>query len=167
MYVHDPETNGKYYAWLAGPHGPSAKLYVWDGSGTPVAAAEGAGEFGIAENFVAYGKDEAVWIYVFENGKSYRLTPERENTQFLGVSVGYVRWMDATSRERDIIKYALPPLYYGRSEIPKKRSHTAKRKKGCGRFFMKEKTKFVCGECGYETVKWMGCCPLCGSWHAL
>ena len=21
---------------------------------------------------------------------------------------------------------------------------------------MKEKTKFVCGECGYETVKWMG-----------
>lgn len=56
---------------LDGPHGPSAKLYVWDGSGTPVAAAEGVVEFGIAENFVAYGKDEAVWIYVFENGKSY------------------------------------------------------------------------------------------------
>ena len=63
-----------------------------------------------ASNFVAYGKDEAVWIYVFENGKSYRLTPERENTQFLGVSGGYVMWMDVTSRERDIIKYALPPL---------------------------------------------------------
>ena len=75
-----------------------------------VAAAEGVVEFGIAENFVAYGKDEAVWIYVFENGKSYRLTPERENTQFLGVSGGYVMWMDVTSRERDIIKYALPPL---------------------------------------------------------
>lgn len=110
VYVHDPETNGKYYAWLDGPHGPSAKLYVWDGSGTPVAAAEGVVEFGIAENFVAYGKDETVWIYVFENGKSYRLTPERENTQFLGVSGGYVMWMDVTSRERDIIKYALPPL---------------------------------------------------------
>ena len=81
-----------------------------DCSGTPVAAAEGVVEFGIAENFVAYGKDEAVWIYVFENGKSYRLTPERENTQFLGVSGGYVMWMDVTSRERDIIKYALPPL---------------------------------------------------------
>ena len=34
----------------------------------------------------------------------------RENTQFLGVSGGYVMWMDVTSRERDIIKYALPPL---------------------------------------------------------
>lgn len=66
VYVHDPETNGKYYAWLDGPHGPSAKLYVWDGSGTPVAAAEGVVEFGIAENFVAYGKDEAVWIYVLK-----------------------------------------------------------------------------------------------------
>lgn len=32
---------------------------------------------------------------------------------------------------------------------------------------MKEKTKFVCGECGYETVKWMGCCPMCGSWNTL
>ena len=32
---------------------------------------------------------------------------------------------------------------------------------------MKEKTKFVCGECGYETVKWMGCCPTCGGWNTL
>ena len=29
----------------------------------------------------------------------------------------------------------------------------------------KEKTKFVCGECGYETVKWFGKCPSCGSWN--
>ncbi|MCH5279091.1 MAG: DNA repair protein RadA [Christensenellaceae bacterium] len=32
---------------------------------------------------------------------------------------------------------------------------------------MKEKTKYVCGECGYETVKWMGCCPMCNSWNTL
>lgn len=32
---------------------------------------------------------------------------------------------------------------------------------------MKEKKKYVCGECGYETVKWMGCCPNCGSWNTL
>lgn len=32
---------------------------------------------------------------------------------------------------------------------------------------MKDKTKFVCGECGYETVKWLGCCPGCGSWNTL
>lgn len=31
----------------------------------------------------------------------------------------------------------------------------------------KEKSKFVCGECGYETVKWFGKCPSCGSWNTL
>lgn len=31
----------------------------------------------------------------------------------------------------------------------------------------KEKTKFVCGECGYETVKWFGKCPSCNSWNTL
>lgn len=31
----------------------------------------------------------------------------------------------------------------------------------------KDKTKFVCGECGYETVKWFGRCPSCNSWNTL
>ena len=30
----------------------------------------------------------------------------------------------------------------------------------------KTKTTFVCNECGYETVKWMGKCPACGSWDS-
>ncbi|MDD3400479.1 MAG: DNA repair protein RadA [Eubacteriales bacterium] len=32
---------------------------------------------------------------------------------------------------------------------------------------MKDKSLFVCGECGYETAKWMGRCPQCGSWNTL
>ena len=32
---------------------------------------------------------------------------------------------------------------------------------------MKEKTLYVCGECGYETPRWMGRCPGCGSWNTL
>ncbi len=31
----------------------------------------------------------------------------------------------------------------------------------------KLKSLFVCSECGYETVKWMGQCPQCGSWNTL
>ncbi len=31
----------------------------------------------------------------------------------------------------------------------------------------KERTLFVCGECGYETGKWMGKCPGCGSWNTM
>lgn len=30
-----------------------------------------------------------------------------------------------------------------------------------------KKAKFVCQECGYETSKWMGKCPGCGSWNTL
>ena len=30
---------------------------------------------------------------------------------------------------------------------------------------MKNKTVFVCNECGYESAKWLGKCPACGSWN--
>ncbi len=29
----------------------------------------------------------------------------------------------------------------------------------------KSENKFVCQECGYETVKWLGKCPSCGQWE--
>lgn len=29
----------------------------------------------------------------------------------------------------------------------------------------KEKTSFVCASCGYETSRWLGCCPDCGEWN--
>lgn len=32
---------------------------------------------------------------------------------------------------------------------------------------MKTKTTFVCQECGYDTPKFMGKCPECGSWNSL
>lgn len=31
----------------------------------------------------------------------------------------------------------------------------------------KTKSVFVCNECGYETVKWLGQCPQCSSWNSL
>ncbi len=30
---------------------------------------------------------------------------------------------------------------------------------------MKNKTIFVCNECGYESTKWIGKCPACNSWN--
>ena len=30
----------------------------------------------------------------------------------------------------------------------------------------KNKTVFVCNECGYESAKWLGKCPACGSWNS-
>jgi DNA repair protein RadA/Sms len=34
---------------------------------------------------------------------------------------------------------------------------------GC---FVKTKTVFVCSDCGYESPKWLGKCPGCGSWNS-
>jgi DNA repair protein RadA/Sms len=31
----------------------------------------------------------------------------------------------------------------------------------------KGKTRYVCAQCGYETARWLGRCPECGSWNAL
>ena len=30
----------------------------------------------------------------------------------------------------------------------------------------KQKTVFICNECGYESAKWMGKCPACGTWNS-
>ncbi|MBQ3380109.1 MAG: DNA repair protein RadA [Clostridia bacterium] len=32
---------------------------------------------------------------------------------------------------------------------------------------MKAKTIYICSECGFETPKWLGKCPECGSWNTL
>ena len=32
---------------------------------------------------------------------------------------------------------------------------------------MKQKTVFVCTDCGTESPKWMGKCPGCGEWNTL
>ena len=31
----------------------------------------------------------------------------------------------------------------------------------------KEKSVFICGECGYESAKWLGQCPSCRAWNTL
>jgi len=30
----------------------------------------------------------------------------------------------------------------------------------------KETTAYVCNECGYESLKWLGKCPMCGTWNS-
>ena len=32
---------------------------------------------------------------------------------------------------------------------------------------MKNKTVYICSECGYRTARWLGKCPECGSWNTL
>lgn len=109
IYVHDPETNGVYTAWLDAHHAPETGLYFSKNGSLPVKIASGVVEFGIADSFIAYSKDETIYAYRFENSQTYRISADYEKAQFLGVSDSSVIWMDVTSRERDIIKFSRLP----------------------------------------------------------
>ncbi|HWR22096.1 MAG TPA: hypothetical protein VN366_01350 [Feifaniaceae bacterium] len=108
-YVHDPLTNGKQWIWRNGSHGPGDDLYMTQNGTSAKLIAENIADYGISEHFAAYSRNEAIYVYFFDNGQTVQITPdtERERTQLLGVSDGVVIWMDVTSRERDIMKYAV------------------------------------------------------------
>ena len=117
-FVHDPKSSGKYTAWLSDVHSSGTQLYgVADLAGEPTLIDSGVVDFGIGSDFVAYSRSDAsvtpsaqsIFLYMFETGGIYRLTHDYESAQFLGVSGDYVLWMDVTSRERDIVKFAVIP----------------------------------------------------------
>lgn len=113
-YVHDPEFNGSVFAWLDSHHDEQAALYIaFASQGTELTSkkiADNVVDFYLDDRFVAYSIDEAVYVYLFKSGESFRITPERELAQLLGASDGNVIWMDVTTRERDVMKYARIPL---------------------------------------------------------
>ncbi|HWR18704.1 MAG TPA: hypothetical protein VN608_03715, partial [Clostridia bacterium] len=108
-YVHDPISNGEYTAWLDGNHGPDTSLYFTKDFGLPVKIDEGVVDFGLSTNFIAYSKNSSIYVYMIKDLKTYRITPETEQAQFLDVSDAKVIWMDVTTRERDIVKFAPIP----------------------------------------------------------
>lgn len=110
MFAHDPKTNGKgAIAWMNGSHGPDADLYISYDNGNPERIAEGIVDFYMDENFLAYQKDEAIFVYIFSTKKEYRITRNVESAQILGASDGCVVWCDISSSEREILRFAKIP----------------------------------------------------------
>ncbi len=108
-YVHDPKRCGNQFIWMDGLHGPQTSLYYSTSGGEPVKVESGVVDFGVGSDFIIYSKNETIWAYMFETRERYRITPERERVQLLGVSGDCVMWMDVTSRERDILKFTTIP----------------------------------------------------------
>ncbi|HMM31090.1 MAG TPA: hypothetical protein PKB13_04835 [Clostridia bacterium] len=108
-FVHDPQSDGAYTVWLNGNHGPETSLYYCRNGADPVLIDTGVVDFGLGSDFVAYSKDSAIYVYMLGDKKTYHITPEKELAQFLGVSDNKVIWMDVTTRERDIVKFAAIP----------------------------------------------------------
>lgn len=112
-YVHDPQFNGSYFVWIDAHYSTKSKLYcapVTEGDKLESRViAEGVVDFVLGDHFVAYSLDEVIYVYLFNSGESFRITPERELAQLLGAGEGRVIWMDVTTRERDVLKYASIP----------------------------------------------------------
>jgi len=105
-YVHDPMTNGTQWLWIDSNHGPEKNLYYSQGGLAPTLIASGITDYGLCDTFAAYSKNETIYVYFFDDRTTHAITPERESVQLLNVSENHVVWMDVTSRERDIMKYA-------------------------------------------------------------
>lgn len=112
-YIHDPEFNGRFFVWIDAHHSENSTLFVGevqdDNTIKSKVIANGVVDYAIDDAFVAFSIDEDIFIYLFDSGKTFRVTPERELAQLLGASEGYVIWMDVTTRERDVLKFAKIP----------------------------------------------------------
>ncbi|MBO4384186.1 MAG: hypothetical protein J5854_02040 [Clostridia bacterium] len=113
-YVHDPEFNGRYVAWIDAHHSTNSTLFVGriegDGLADIKQIANEVVDFAIDDYYVAYSIDEAVYVYFFKSQETFRISPERELVQLLGAGEGFVIWMDVTTRERDVLKYVRIPM---------------------------------------------------------
>lgn len=77
MYVHEPITNGKAWAWIDRNKGPDASLWVKYGDEvTKVSTHTTSYCFG--DGMLVYAKEKTIWVYFYETGMYGRITPPDE-----------------------------------------------------------------------------------------
>ncbi|MDP2892344.1 MAG: hypothetical protein Q8O09_04330 [Bacillota bacterium] len=108
-YVNDPMTNGVVTAWSDGNKSPAASLYYCLRNGTPVKLADNITQYGVGTNFIAYTKEEALWLFFYDEQKHCRLTLQDEKAMLGDVLGDKVVWFDVTDEtyERNVLKYAI------------------------------------------------------------
>lgn len=108
-YVHNPMTNGKERVWIDQNIGPDPSLYLSQ-DGQPAKKIDtDVVSYGIGEDFVAYSKNEELWIYSWNGPEPYsrRISMEGERCILAGVSDRTVFWYVAGMNiDHDILKYA-------------------------------------------------------------
>ena len=110
MFVHDPKANKNgVLAWLTGNHGPDSDLYVSYDMNDPVLIAKDVVDFCVDDDFIAYQKDENVFVYILSTQTEYQLNRKGQCVQITGASGGCVTWSDVTSHEREIYEFAVIP----------------------------------------------------------
>lgn len=99
-YAYDPMIDGDYLVFLNGPRDDASALMLTTRTGdtfsAPVVLAESVLNYAVGDGFVAYTKDDAVWIYYFADGSTGRLSGESTRALLSSANGKDVVWYDIT-----------------------------------------------------------------------
>lgn len=105
--VYSPMRSGKYIAFLSSASGAPDDVYLSENGAQPQLLASDVTNLRMGDGFLAYTKEDAVYAYVFETGKSYRMNTTVSKALLASVCGRSVCWYDVTSySDVDIVKYA-------------------------------------------------------------
>ena len=105
--VYSPMRSGKYIAFLSSASGAPDDVYLSENGAQPQLLASDVTNLRMGDGFLAYTKEDAVYAYVFETGKSYRMNTTVSKALLASVCGRGVCWYDVTSySDVDIVKYA-------------------------------------------------------------
>lgn len=105
-YVHDPVYNGEVFAWIDANKAPTSNLYIAEPNTEPIYVATGVTKFGLGDGILVYGKDEAIWVYIYSTGETSRLTAEGEKGIQPVVNNRTVVWYNYSNTEnKDVLRF--------------------------------------------------------------
>lgn len=93
MYVHDPITNGKVWAWIDKNKAPDSKLYVKNGSQV-IEVAQNVITYALGDEMLVFGKDGNIYVYLYQTGEFGRVNEEGSKGIMPVVSGRRIVWFD-------------------------------------------------------------------------
>ncbi len=108
MYVFEPKTNGRDIVFLDLNRSPEANLMLCINGDMPQIIDKGVLNYDIGDGFVAYTKDESVYIYFIEDEFKATLNDQKLRGILASVWAKMVVWYDITDglNVRDVVKVA-------------------------------------------------------------
>jgi hypothetical protein len=119
-YVFEPKTNGDVIVFLDTQRSLDGNLMIFDTANktsAPVKVASGVMNYALGDNYVAYTKDEAVFVYYWADGSTGRLSNPNSRAVLSSATDDVVLWIDITdgmigenNKSRDVLKMATIPF---------------------------------------------------------
>ncbi len=102
-YAYDPMIDGDYLVFMNGPRDDDSDLMLCTRTGdtysAPVMIAENVLNYCVGDGFVAYTKDDAVFVYYFVDGSSGRVSAESTRAYLSSATGKDIVWYDITDIE--------------------------------------------------------------------